>query len=155
MAKIEEKILKEELYILETINFEPTNINLNVKYEVVTKPSTVTPTLKSVYFDPLLQLIDTQIRADPMPSEKPLLEETTPKPQEVALGQNNLSAIARPLISDINKHKTKEISGVESTTMKTKEPTHDSTTIFTQFPPNRKSNGSRHNSFDTLFDSRQ
>jgi len=132
MAKIEEKILKEELDILETINSKPTNINLNVKYEVVTKPSTVTPTLKSVYFDPLLQLIDTQIRADPIHSEKPLLEETTPKPQEVALGQNNLSAIAGPLISDINKHKTKEISGVESTTKKTKEPTHDLTAIFTQ-----------------------
>jgi len=134
LAKIEERILKEELEILEKVNNKPTNINLNVKYEIVTKPSTVTPTVKSVYFDPLLQLIDTQIQADPLDTQKSLSQETTPKPQEVAVGLNNLSAIARPLISDTNTDETKEITNVESTTKNTKELTNDLTTSYNFHP---------------------
>merc|ERR1711915_1018448 len=109
-------------------------INLNVKYEIVTKPSTVTPTVKSVYFDPLLQLIDTQIQADPLDTQKSLSQETTPKPQKVAAGQNNLSAIARPLISDTNTDETKALTDVESTTKNTKEPTNDLTTSYNFHP---------------------
>jgi len=76
----------------------------------------VTVNQKSVYFDPLLQLIDSQIPADLINSERSSSETATPKPGEEAGGQTNLAAITRPLNSDINGE-TNEISE-ESTTKK-------------------------------------
>merc|ERR1712106_560020 len=95
LGEMEEKIMKQELELIEKINQHPTNINMNVKYEIVTQPSPVTANQKSVYFDPLLQLIDSQIPADII---------------------TNIAATRRPLNSDI-KGETKEIAR-ETTTKK-------------------------------------
>jgi len=115
LGAMEESILKEELKVLEKLNNQPTNINLNVKYELVTQPSPVKVTQKSVYFDPLLQLLDTQIQADPINSERSLSDTVTPKSTEgEAWEQTNFTATSRPLISDTDDH-TKEISGISTT----------------------------------------
>jgi len=115
LGEMEEKILKEEMKLLEKINDRPTNINLNVKY--VTTPPTVRPTLNSVYFDPLIQLIDTQIKG-----ESKVPETTTQTQREVAS--------THPLTSDIN-NLTNDISR-ESTTKKsteTEEPNNQSNNL--------------------------
>ena len=87
-----------------------------------TRPSSVTPTRKSVYFDPLVQLIDSLSQADLINSAKSLTETATHRSVKVASWETNLSAIDSPLNSDIND----ETNGIsqESSTRRMVKP-HD------------------------------
>jgi len=99
LGELEEKILTEELEVLKNKNNDPTNINLNIKYEFVNDHSTsttTTPPKQSVYFDQLLQFVDTQIESETSGDVED--DSLIPTPTETLVGSDILSAAA---ISDL------------------------------------------------------
>jgi len=127
LGELEEKILEEELEVLKNKNNEPTNINLNIKYEFVTDRSTSTTTTKpkqSVYFDQLLQFVDTQIESGDVESDS-----LTPTPTETLVGSHILSVAD---ISDLLNFGTDQKSISEQSTTTTRQ----STTTTTEITPN-------------------
>merc|ERR1711970_71365 len=106
LVKIEEELIHEELNVIKKLKNPPTNVNVNLKYNVVSTTKLSNPIDQTTTIDPIIHLLETEIH---LPNDTdPSYQSTQIKRPDIHINDKEATATIEPIIHTTNSTPSEE-----------------------------------------------
>ena len=100
LVKIEEDLIHEELNVIKKLKTLPTNVNVNLKYNVISSPKSSNPLDQTTTLDPIIRLLETEIH---LPNDTDASYQSTQiKRPDISINSKETTTTIEPIIYTTN-----------------------------------------------------